>query len=85
MSTTTKTPSKAAIARRERAVARYGIEKKWMEEHGDNEAAYILRYGSKNDPEHYGDGGEAIYAADKAVFDRAEAEALAAIAATRQG
>jgi len=72
------------IAARERALARYRNEQKWMEEHGGNEGTYILRYGSKHDAEHYGDGGEAIYAADKAALDKAEAEALAAIAATRE-
>ncbi len=73
-----------AIARRERAIARLNTERQWMREHGDTEAAYIERYGSKDDPEHYGDGGEAIYAADKAVLDRAEAEALAATRAARE-
>lgn len=73
----------AAIVRRERAVARYTEERKWMEEHGETREAYILRYGSKNDPEHYGDGGEAIFAADKAALDKAEAEALAAIRVAR--
>jgi hypothetical protein len=46
-------------------------EEEWMAEHGGTLAAYIERYGSKDDPEHYGDGGEAIYAADKAKLDQA--------------
>jgi hypothetical protein len=74
----------AMIQRRTRAIARLTEERRWMSEHGDNLGAYILRYGSKNDPEHYGNGGEAIYAADKAKMDEAEAEALAAIVAIRE-
>jgi hypothetical protein len=38
----------------------------WVREHGGDLAGYVLRYGSKDDPEHYGDGGEAIFAADSA-------------------
>lgn len=44
-------------------------QKRWIEEHGGDLAGYIARYGSKDDPDHYGDGGEAIYAADKAALD----------------
>lgn len=39
-------------------------QENWIAEHGGDEAGYVARYGSKNDPGHYGDGGEAIYAAD---------------------
>lgn len=49
-------------------------ERKWIKDHGGNLTAYIARYGSKDDPEHYGDGGEAIYAADVAALLRAETE-----------
>lgn len=36
----------------------------WMEKCGGTLAGYIAHYGSKDDPEHSGDGGEAIWAAD---------------------
>lgn len=39
-------------------------QKKWIEDHGGTLASYIERYGSKNDADHYGDGGEAIFKAD---------------------
>jgi hypothetical protein len=42
----------------------------WIVDHGGSEAAYVARYGSRNDPNHYGDGGEAIYAADVAYFNK---------------
>jgi hypothetical protein len=42
----------------------------WVYEHGGTLAGYIQRYGSKDDPEHYGEGGEAIYAADIAELNR---------------
>ena len=48
----------------------YAQERKWMEDHGSSLTAYIQRYGSFKDPDHYGEGGEAIYAADKDALDR---------------
>lgn len=36
----------------------------WILEHGSTRAGYIARYGAANDPNKYGNGGEAIYAAD---------------------
>lgn len=36
----------------------------WIEGHGRTEAGYIQRYGSAESPQKFGDGGEAIYAAD---------------------
>ncbi len=39
-------------------------QRRWIREHGGSESAYVLRYGSAADPVHYGDGGEAIFAAD---------------------
>ena len=36
----------------------------WMEKCGGNLAGYVEKYGSKDDPEHSGNGGEAIYQAD---------------------
>lgn len=38
---------------------------KWIEAHGGSMAGYVERYGSKDDAEHSGDGGEAIYTADR--------------------
>lgn len=46
--------------------------RQWLEEHGGSLAGYIARYGAASDPDHYGDGGEAIYAADKEVLAHAE-------------
>ena len=39
-------------------------EWKWFRNHGGSEAAYVERYGSKNDAEYFGSGGELIFAAD---------------------
>lgn len=39
-------------------------QKKWIAEHGGDLVGYVRHYGSKNDADHFGDGGEAIYAAD---------------------
>ncbi len=47
----------------------------WIEHHGGNLAGYIARYGSKDDSTHYGDGGEAIFAADTNSFFRLLSEA----------
>ena len=41
----------------------------WIAAHGGDLAGYVERYGSKDDPEHYGDGGEAIYKADRGALD----------------
>lgn len=56
--------------------ARYWLaeERKFFAEHGGCLSAYITRYGSKDDPDHYGDGGEAIYAADRDALRRKEVE-----------
>lgn len=70
-----------------RARAAVAEERRWIAEHGGNRAGYIARYGSARDPEHSGDGGEAIYAADVAALERAEARLrrLEALAARRSG
>lgn len=48
-------------------------ERKWFyDEHGGTLRAYIIRYGSANALDHYGDGGEAIYAADLAALRKKE-------------
>jgi hypothetical protein len=53
-------------------------ERKWLETHGGCLSAYVERYGAATDPEKYGDGGEAIYAADKNAVAHAEAQAATA-------
>jgi len=63
----------------DKAVALLRNEQKWMEEHGGTLAGYIKQYGSKHDAHYYGEGGEAIYAADLAAVEKAEDVALAAI------
>jgi hypothetical protein len=45
---------------------------KWIADHGNTLSGYVERYGSKNDPDHYGDGGEAIYKADIGELMRIE-------------
>lgn len=45
---------------------------RWLQEHGKTMQGYVERYGSVNDPEHYGDGGEAIYEADVMALVKAE-------------
>lgn len=47
-------------------------QRRWIQICGGTLAGYIARYGSKNDPERYGDGGEAIYAADTAALQKLE-------------
>jgi hypothetical protein len=39
-------------------------QRQWIISHGGCEHGYVLRYGSKDDPTHFGDGGEPIFAAD---------------------
>ena len=50
-------------------------QRQWIETHGATLSGYVARYGSAEDPEKYGDGGEAIYAADLAELRRLEAMA----------
>ena len=57
--------------RAEIAEARLFDQEEWVASHGGCEAAYVARYGSVNDAVHYGDGGEAIYAADMAALNKA--------------
>ena len=48
-------------------------QRRWLDDHGGCEAAYVERYGSIADPANcYGDGGEAIYRADKGELSRLE-------------
>lgn len=42
----------------------------WIEKCGGTLPGYVANYGSKDDPAHYGNGGEAIWAADNAELER---------------
>jgi hypothetical protein len=53
---------------------RLHAQEDWVAEHGGTEEAYVKRYGSIADEHHYGNGGEAIFAADQAALDMARAE-----------
>lgn len=39
-------------------------QQKWIAEHGGDLAGYVENYGSANDPNKSGNGGEAIFSAD---------------------
>lgn len=52
------------LSKKESARRDLSDQVKWIKEHGATLLGYVNRYGSKDDPRHYGDGGEAIYAAD---------------------
>lgn len=54
----------ATKGRREWLAREVAAQEKWIAEHGENLPGYIAHYGSASDPCHYGNGGEAIYAAD---------------------
>lgn len=64
------------------AARRVREEREWMEKCGGTREGYIAKYGSKDDPEHSGEGGEAIYVADLGVLLKAEAN-LRALEAKR--
>jgi len=63
------------------AINRLRKEQQWMAECGGSLQGYIDKYGSKDDPDHSGNGGEAIYAADLEAVQKYEEEAVAAIVA----
>jgi hypothetical protein len=52
-------------------------QREWMRLCGGTRAGYIARYGSRDDPDHYGDGGEAIYQADRTALDAIESQLTA--------
>lgn len=56
---------------------RLHTEEEWVAEHGGTLDAYVARYGSITEEPHYGNGGEAIFAADQAALDRARADVAA--------
>lgn len=46
----------------------------WMKQCGGSLHGYVERYGSAGNPEHSGDGGEAIYAADFGQLKKLEGQ-----------
>jgi hypothetical protein len=54
----------------DKLAAQIAAQDKWIEQCGGTLAGYIARYGSASEPNHYGDGGEAIYAADYGTLQR---------------
>ena len=54
-------------------------QQKWIQDRGGSLPGYVLRYGSHRDPDHYGDGGEAIYLADQLALKRAEERVVEAL------
>jgi len=46
---------------------------RWVAEHGATESGYVARYGSINDAEYYGSGGETIYKADMETLEKLRA------------
>lgn len=69
--TTPKIDSK--FRKRTWAARRVNEQREWISAHGGDIAGYVKRYGAATDPNKYGNGGEAIYAADKAALDEYEA------------
>lgn len=61
-------------ARKARLAREIQSQRDWIREHGNTWHGYVERYGSVNDPEHHGEGGELIYVADCARLDSLEAE-----------
>lgn len=51
---------------RETLIRQVAEQRRWIEQHGGDRAGYVARYGRASDPLHYGEGGEAIYEADRA-------------------
>lgn len=49
---------------REYAIKMVEEQHDWIAAHGGDIGGYVARYGSVTDPDHVGDGGEAIYSAD---------------------
>lgn len=77
--TTTTTKGQTTMALRrwekrvwlERAIA---DQLKWIADHGESLPGYVAHYGSADDANHYGNGGEAIYAADMGELKRLTSE-----------
>lgn len=66
-------PISKGMSRAERIQEYIQQQEAWIQQCGGDLAGYIANYGSKNDPNHSGDGGEAIYAADVAQLTRLRA------------
>lgn len=56
--------------------AQLAAQERWIHDHGANLAGYIERYGSKDSPTHFGEGGEAIFAADMQALEDLRAKLL---------
>ena len=56
--------SKSIADQRAELARKIAAQRRWIEEHGGDRAGYIARYGQGEGQ--LGDGGSAIYAADKA-------------------
>jgi hypothetical protein len=65
---------RAMRKRIEKLELRIREERHWIDQHGGNLPGYISRYGSADEPNHSGDGGELIYRADVACLSRLESE-----------
>lgn len=44
-------------------------QREWIASRGGDETGYVAFYGAAGQPHAYGDGGEAIYRADRAALD----------------
>ena len=53
-------------------IVKFDNEVKWFEDHGGCLSGDVERYGSKDDPNHYGNGGEAIFKADYDALNTAK-------------
>lgn len=54
-------------------------QREWIEKCGGSRGGYLLRYGRAVDADHLGDGGEAIWTADKGELDELEARLAKAL------
>jgi len=61
--------------RQARAARLASEQRDWIRSQGGDLSGYIARYGRASDPDHLGEGGEAIYQADTDQLARYEAEA----------
>ena len=48
-------------------------QERWLIDRGASREGYVEYYGSRNDPEHYGEGGEAIFLADVECYAKLQA------------
>jgi hypothetical protein len=69
------------------ANARLARQRTWIEEHGNDRAGYVARWGSSSAliDERRGDGGEKIYEADLAALHEIEAEIRSILGVKRGG